>query len=108
MVVPRGRCNGAWVLKRRINEIALAQCGCWGPRAAARTVLHTNGSAHHFVSPRSFCVCPSQASQFKATVAHNIIRMLGGRRVLDPCAGWGDRLLGAMSCDDIIECYVGM
>lgn len=30
----------------------------------------------------------------------------GARRILDPCMGWGDRLLGALSMDDV-EVYVG-
>eukprot|EP01010_Urceolus_cornutus_P002388 NODE_304_length_1819_cov_3.998305_g246_i0.p1 GENE.NODE_304_length_1819_cov_3.998305_g246_i0~~NODE_304_length_1819_cov_3.998305_g246_i0.p1 ORF type:complete len:346 (+),score=49.20 NODE_304_length_1819_cov_3.998305_g246_i0:676-1713(+) len=49
-----------------------------------------------------------EASQFKATVTHTVIRLLGGRRVLDWCAGWGDRLLGAMSCDDRLLSYYGV
>lgn len=37
-----------------------------------------------------------------------IIRMFRARRVLDFCAGWGDRLLGALSCHEDLEGYCGM
>jgi len=38
--------------------------------------------------------------------AHSQTRLL---RVLDPCAGWGDRMLGAMSLmPDIVESYTGV
>jgi hypothetical protein len=33
---------------------------------------------------------------FKCHLASAIYTLLGGTRILDPCAGWGDRLLGAM------------
>lgn len=33
---------------------------------------------------------------FKCHLASAIYTFLGGTRILDPCAGWGDRLLGAM------------
>jgi hypothetical protein len=34
---------------------------------------------------------------FHANLARSLIHLLGGTRVLDPCAGWGDRLIGAMA-----------
>lgn len=33
---------------------------------------------------------------FKCHLASALYTVLGGTRILDPCAGWGDRLLGAM------------
>jgi hypothetical protein len=35
------------------------------------------------------------AAQFKPAVALAVIRKFGAERVLDPCAGWGDRLVAA-------------
>lgn len=37
------------------------------------------------------------ASNFRPTAAKSIIELLGGRRVLDPCMGFGGRLLGAIA-----------
>jgi hypothetical protein len=34
---------------------------------------------------------------FHANLARSLIHLFGGTRVLDPCAGWGDRLIGAMA-----------
>ena len=39
----------------------------------------------------------STANLFHANLARSLIDLLGGTRVLDPCAGWGDRLVGAMA-----------
>eukprot|EP01117_Protostelium_nocturnum_P013110 TRINITY_DN4872_c0_g1_i1.p1 TRINITY_DN4872_c0_g1~~TRINITY_DN4872_c0_g1_i1.p1 ORF type:complete len:629 (-),score=208.04 TRINITY_DN4872_c0_g1_i1:4-1890(-) len=39
----------------------------------------------------------SEPSAFKASVAHSIIKFFKGKRVLDFCSGWGDRLLGALA-----------
>jgi hypothetical protein len=47
-----------------------------------------------------------ECSQFKPTLAKSIILMLGGERILDFCAGWGDRLLGAASVPSCAE-YLG-
>ena len=38
------------------------------------------------------------AAQFKPAVAAAVIRHFGAKSVLDPCAGWGDRLVAACSC----------
>lgn len=50
----------------------------------------------------------TEPSTFKTTVASAIIRLFNGKRVLDFCAGWGDRLIGALSCQDILDLYVGV
>lgn len=44
-------------------------------------------------------------SQFKPTVLMAVARMFGSRRILDPCAGWGDRLLAAAALN--AESYLG-
>lgn len=44
------------------------------------------------------------AAQFKPAVALGVFRFLGSTRILDPCAGWGDRLVAA--CASNLE-YVG-
>jgi len=38
------------------------------------------------------------AAQFKPAVAAAVIRHFGASSVLDPCAGWGDRLVAACAC----------
>lgn len=45
-----------------------------------------------------------EASQFKPTLAKFIYEHFKATKILDPCAGWGDRLLAALSLD--IE-YIG-
>lgn len=37
-----------------------------------------------------------EASQFKLTISKYLYRLFGASKILDPCAGWGDRLLSAM------------
>jgi hypothetical protein len=41
------------------------------------------------------CRCP--VAFFKPTIAKHIYKTLGATRILDPCAGWGGRLLGALA-----------
>lgn len=49
-----------------------------------------------------------EATQFKATISKYAYQWVAKQlkhpiKVLDPCAGWGDRLLGALACDDVIS-----
>ena len=44
-----------------------------------------------------FYLIARECTQFKPTLALCVYRMLGARRILDPCAGWGDRLAGAVA-----------
>lgn len=41
----------------------------------------------------------SEPSTFKASVAAGMMKFLKGRKILDFCAGWGDRLLGAIATE---------
>jgi len=43
------------------------------------------------------CRCP--VAFFKPSIAKHIYKTLGATSVLDPCAGWGGRLLGAIALD---------
>jgi hypothetical protein len=47
-----------------------------------------------------------ECNQFKITVTKCILRHYGARRVLDPSAGWGDRMLGAAAAG--VERYLGV
>ena len=38
---------------------------------------------------------------FHANLASTLYSLLGGTRILDPCAGWGDRLMGALANADV-------
>jgi hypothetical protein len=54
-----------------------------------------------------------ETTQFKvslAKAAYSYLGQVAGRprvRVLDPCAGWGDRLIGALAADVVAE-YIGV
>lgn len=45
--------------------------------------------------------------QFNPAIARCVFHELGGGRVLDPCAGWGDRLAAAMSLSTV-HSYTGI
>jgi 16S rRNA G966 N2-methylase RsmD len=47
----------------------------------------------------------SQISTFRPTIALKLIEHFGARSVLDPCAGWGGRMVGAIAAD---ARYVGI
>lgn len=46
-----------------------------------------------------------ECTQFKPTLAAEIIRLFNAKRVLDFSAGWGDRMVGAMAAD--VDLYQG-
>jgi hypothetical protein len=46
------------------------------------------------------------ATTFMPMYAKSIYEYFGAKRVLDPCAGWGDRMVGALSSTCVIR-YVG-
>lgn len=48
-----------------------------------------------------------ECTQFKVTLVRQVIEKLGGTRMLDFSAGWGDRLIGAMGSPGIKK-YVGV
>jgi len=48
-----------------------------------------------------------ECTQFKPSVAISIYHFLGAKRVLDFCAGWGDRLIAAIA-SDCVEFYCGV
>lgn len=47
-----------------------------------------------------------KVNQFPPLLAGQLLKRAGGRRVLDPCAGWGDRLMGAAAAD--MHSYTGI
>jgi len=49
-----------------------------------------------------------ECTSFRPTIMVSMIKMFNGKSILDFSAGWGDRLLGALSCDDIIDFYCGV
>lgn len=46
-------------------------------------------------------------SHFSPAIAKVVYAILGGGHVLDMCAGWGDRLAGALACNQVTS-YTGM
>lgn len=49
-----------------------------------------------------------ECSAFRPSVMVSMIKIFKGKRVLDFSSGWGDRLLGALACDKIIDFYCGV
>eukprot|EP01125_Pyxidicula_operculata_P010519 TRINITY_DN3459_c0_g1_i1.p1 TRINITY_DN3459_c0_g1~~TRINITY_DN3459_c0_g1_i1.p1 ORF type:complete len:500 (-),score=80.14 TRINITY_DN3459_c0_g1_i1:15-1514(-) len=52
--------------------------------------------------------CKSEPSTFKPSVSKAIIQFFKSKRILDFCAGWGDRLAGAIASEDDIDYYYGV
>lgn len=50
----------------------------------------------------------SECTSFRPTVMVGFIKHFSSRVILDFSAGWGDRLLGALACDSIIDFYCGV
>jgi 16S rRNA G966 N2-methylase RsmD len=44
---------------------------------------------------------------FRLSVARSVMQMFKATHVLDPCAGWGDRLVAALSCPNVVS-YCGV
>ena len=43
---------------------------------------------------------------FRASVCLDLCRMMGAKRVLDPCGGWGDRLTGCLAADTVTSIVI--
>lgn len=48
-----------------------------------------------------------QAAQFRPSAALSLFRAFEPRVVLDPSAGWGDRMVAALACDSV-KAYIGI
>jgi tRNA1(Val) A37 N6-methylase TrmN6 len=46
-----------------------------------------------------------EVGTFRLTVAKYIIEMFSSKNILDPCSGWGDRLIAALACR--VNSYIG-
>ena len=82
----------AWQRSSRLRAEVRRRAPFGSPPQALREALYQLG--------------PRQATSFKATFALSVLRQLGSRRVLDPCAGWGDRMVAAMAVP--VTLYVGI
>lgn len=49
----------------------------------------------------------SIVSQFRPLIAKTVFETLGAKKILDPCCGWGDRLVGALATKTV-ERYTGI
>jgi len=49
-----------------------------------------------------------ECTTFCCTISRCLIKELKSKKILDFCSGWGDRLIGAMTCDDRIKYYCGI
>lgn len=78
------------------------------PSIDAWCLKHAGGQENTFNRNRyyySVCFLNHPPGQFSPGVATRLFKLLSARKVFDPYAGWGDRLLAAMACD--ID-YVGV
>jgi len=78
----------------------------WRLPEAARAIVDRAIGKYGEVTERSlrrgqYGVLNSVCNIFHANLARSLIYLLGGTRMLDPCAGWGDRLIGAMACPGV-------
>jgi hypothetical protein len=74
------------------------------PEDRARILAETLGytrPVHRAVTSRGYLAAHMNPGAIRA-----MLLRLGSRRILDPCAGWGDRLAAALSLPDL-ECYHG-
>lgn len=65
-----------------------------------KTNKYANGSRPNTPASRLFEIyrrCTGAVVFFKPTIAINMYHKYGATHVLDPCAGWGGRMLGAMA-----------
>lgn len=46
-----------------------------------------------------------EVGTFRLTIAKYIINKFGSKNILDPCAGWGDRLIASLACE--VDSYIG-
>jgi hypothetical protein len=82
------------------NELASGEGKTWGRvvgcgRRFAKTDRLDEGFLRAVTRLSGGCY---NAAQFKPAVAAAVIRFFGAASVLDPCAGWGDRLAAACAC----------
>jgi len=50
----------------------------------------------------------AECTSFRPTIMVSMIKLFKSRVILDFSSGWGDRLIGAMACDNIIDFYCGV
>ncbi|TXG85658.1 MAG: class I SAM-dependent methyltransferase [Spirochaetes bacterium] len=46
-----------------------------------------------------------EVGTFRLTVAKYLINLFNSKNVLDPCSGWGDRLIASLACE--VDSYIG-
>jgi hypothetical protein len=63
---------------------------------------------YKILSDSAYELIPFECSAFRPTLMVSFIKMFNGKSILDFSSGWGDRLLGAMACDEIIDFYCGV
>lgn len=51
-----------------------------------------------------FCCGLTKNTMFRPHLAKNIVSHFAGQTILDPCSGWGGRMLGTLSCE---KTYIG-
>jgi len=60
-------------------------------------IQHREGKVHKITLRKSLWHLAPMAPRFRPSTARCFMQFFGATNILDPCSGWGDRLLGAMS-----------
>lgn len=74
-------------------------------------ITHTKekyGKDDNYSLRESMFELTAECSSFRPTLMVSMIEMFNGKVILDFSSGWGDRLIGAMACDDKIDFYCGV
>lgn len=63
----------------------------------------SSSGLNSYVTRESVYSCVKECTQFKPSLARSVYMQLNATKVLDFSAGWGDRLLGAISCPNVVK-----
>lgn len=94
-------------LAARRKDTALSPADAWKQDGyVAKEILsHLLSWTPETIRERLFSIAP-ECTQFKPSIARSIYMKFNATRVLDFSAGWGDRLLGALSLPNQIQRYI--
>lgn len=73
-----------------------------------RTAIKKYGKINAYSCRETLYELSNECTSFRPTVMVSLIQLFDATTILDFSAGWGDRLLGAMSQDSKIEYYCGV
>jgi 16S rRNA G966 N2-methylase RsmD len=94
-------------LAARRKDTALSPAEMWKQDGyvSKEILLHLCEWSPETIRERLFKIMP-ECTQFKPSIARSVYMKFGATRVLDFSAGWGDRLLGALSLPNQVQRYI--